>query len=223
MANSEKNLTLATKCKHCNNVAPMEVVATYSEVKTHEDERTSHRWEAGGVYDLLLCPSCEKILLQYYFWHEDMDPEEVTVKILYPINTELPVGLPNEIQKAYEAALAVRNISPNAYAVLVGRVLELVCKDRKATGKDLYKRLNDLADKNEIPKNLVTVAHGLRDMRNIGAHSDLGELTVEEVPLLDDLCTAILEYVYSAPHLAKQAEKRLTELKKASSKGSATI
>ena len=63
--------------------------------------------------------------------------------------------MPAGIQTEYEAALKVQGISPNAYGVLMGRVLELVCEDRKAKGKDLYERLTDLAGKNEIPDNAL--------------------------------------------------------------------
>jgi hypothetical protein len=54
----------------------------------------------------------------------------------------------------------------------------------------------------------------LRKFRNVGAHPNLGELTLDEVPILDDFCRAILEYVYTAPHLAQIAQDALTALTK---------
>jgi hypothetical protein len=110
------------------------------------------------------------------------------------------------------AALKVKPIDSNAFAVLLGRVLELLCIDRKAIGKTLDNKLSDLATKGEIPSKLVDVAHNLRKFRNIGAHADLGELTAKEVPILDDLCRATLEYVYTAPHLAQNAENAVKAL-----------
>jgi len=137
---------------------------------------------------------------------------DVTYKTLYPQSIRIPVGLPVEIEKAYLAAIKVKAIDSNAFAVLLGRVLERVCVDRSATGDSLHKRLSDLAGKSEIPAKLVDVAHGLRHLRNVGAHADLGELTSEEVPILDDLCRAILEYVYTAPHLAQKAQNAVKAL-----------
>ena len=96
----------------------------------------------------------------------------------------------------------------------MGRVLDLVCEDRRASGDSLDKRLRSLADDGEIPAKLVDVATGLRRLRNIGAHADLGELTGSDLPVLDDLTRAILEYVYSAPHLAREAQERFAKLKK---------
>jgi hypothetical protein len=71
-----------------------------------------------------------------------------------------------------------------------------------------------LAKKNEIPDKLVKVSHSLRELGNVGAHAILGELTGDETPIIDDLCRALLDYVYTAPHLAQQAEDRVKELKK---------
>ena len=66
----------------------------------------------------------------------------------------------------------------------------------------------------EIPGPLAEMAHQLRFLRNIGAHATLGELTRGEAPILDDLCNAILEYVYTAPHRVEKVAKRIDELKK---------
>jgi len=115
---------------------------------------------------------------------------------VYPRHAEVPVGLPATLQQEFEAALRVRSASPNAYGVLLGRLLELVCDDRgpvRARG---------------VPNKLVEMA-ALQELRNVGAHASVGELTTTEVPILDSLCRALLEYVYSAPHLLKQAADRL--------------
>jgi hypothetical protein len=142
-----------------------------------------------------------------------MDPSDVEFAILYPKAEKGLRGLPANIDKGYRAAQKVRNIDANAYGVLLGRVLDFVCEDRQASGDTLDKKLNSLAKNGEIPSKLVDVAAGIRKLRNIGAHANLGELTEAELPVLDDLTRAILEYVYSAPHLATEAEARLASLK----------
>ena len=114
----------------------------------------------------------------------------------------------------YEAAQRVKNISANAYGVLLGRVLELVCEDRQAKGDSLHKKLQDLSTRGEIPAKLVDVARSLKDLRNVGAHALLGNLTAGEVPMLEDLTRAILEYVYSAPALAEAAVERFNALRR---------
>jgi hypothetical protein len=213
MANSEKPVSGVVTCGHCNNRAPMKIVATHSQVESKSDSTSNESWDLGDVYELLLCPSCNKVTLRKYFWHEMMEPDEISIKLLYPVDKS-PLGLPASIQEAYDDALQVRTVNVNAYAVLIGRVLEMVCDDRNAAGKDLYAKLHDLAIRGEIPDKLLGIANSLRNLRNVGAHASLGKLTKTEAPILDDLCKAILEYVYSAPFLAKQAEDRLEQLKK---------
>jgi hypothetical protein len=207
----KKRFTTSIKCGHCHNSAPMEIVAEYSGVKDHYDG--GNIWEAGPFFEVCKCPACDGITLRRANWHEMMDPSEIEFIILYPSSEKALRGLPKKIEAGYQAAQKVRNVDPNAYGVLLGRVLDSVCEDRHAMGDTLDKRLKSLASNGEIPTKLVDVAAGIRRLRNVGAHADLGELTEAELPVLDDLTRAILEYVYSAPLLAEEAEKRFAKLK----------
>jgi hypothetical protein len=214
MTKQEKSFTAPIKCGHCQNTTPMEIAAEASTVREYSDDRSGETWEAGVVYQLSKCPACDNMTLRSYDWHSGyMDGSDVEHKTLYPVGEKTLRGLPQKIDSAYQAAQKVRNVDANAYGVLLGRVLELVCEDRGASGRTLDKKLENLAHNNEIPSKLVNVAAGLRKLRNIGAHAGLGELTPAELPVLDDLTRAILEYVYSAPFLANEAEERLTRLK----------
>lgn len=204
------------QCGHCGNTAPMRVVAEYSQMETYyQNGPRSYSWDEGNVYDLLLCPACLGVTLRCYFWRdghmESLD--ETVINYLYPDSSRKPSGLPPKMQKAYDAAIKVKYVDVNAYAVLVGRVLDMICEDRSAIGKNLYEKLNDLSRKGEIPEKLVKVADNLRQLRNVGAHADSGELTQSDEPVLSSLFNAILEYIYSAPHLAQKAEDQLKKLK----------
>lgn len=196
----------------------MEIVAEYyrslkpSTYSSPEEEYNYyHQPDEGYKYELLLCLACKEVTLRKYF-DADYDPEDITVETLYPFASSNLPGLPPRIQNAYRISLKVRSIDANAYAVLLGRILEMVCENRKATGRNLFNKLKDLAKKGEIPDKLVGVADNLRLLRNIGAHASSGELTKNEIPILDDLCRATLEYVYSAPHLAERAQQQLNQL-----------
>jgi hypothetical protein len=126
----------------------------------------------------------------------------------------VPIGLPENILKAFKAAEKIKTIDVNAYVILLRRLLELVCLDRSARGNTLAAMLADLSSRREIPDKLVNVAKGLKDFGNIGAHARIGELSENEIPIVTALCTAILEYIYSAPHLATIAELKLKAIKK---------
>lgn len=207
---TEIQFTETVECGHCGNKVPMEVVASYDLVRTHEDATSG--FNAGPIWELAICPACSRLTLFQIDYCSDYGPSRWRFKVLYPELEEGLGGLPPEIDKAYSAALKVRRIDSNAYTVLLGRVLDEVCIDRGATGNSLYKRLNSLAQRGEIPNQLAEMAHQLRQLRNIGAHADLGELTSAEVPVLDGLCRAILEYVYTAPGFIEQVRQRLERL-----------
>ena len=206
----EKVFSETVKCVHCGNSTPMEIAVVYSQLEEDKDTQSHFSWEEGTVYQILVCPACRRVTFRSYYWHSGcMDGSDVTFEILYPQQRRNPMGLPERIARAYEAAQKVANIDANAYGVLLRRVFEFVCEDRVATGNSLHNRLADLAARGEMPAKLVDVARGLKDLGNVGAHATLGELTVADLPILDDLCRAILEYVYSAPYLAQKAQERL--------------
>lgn len=191
----------------------MEIIGNVNDDHTEVDEYGSGI-EWGIHYSVLKCPACEKINIVSYEWHDGIESEdEISYDFLYPQNSTYPIGLPEKILTAFKAAEKVKSIDVNAYAILMRRLLELVCLDRNATSGTLAAMLKELAGKKEIPDKLVKVASGLKDFGNIGAHAGSGELTEKEIPIVNALCSAILEYVYSAPHLATIAENKLNTIK----------
>lgn len=215
MSEKEEKFTSTIKCNHCSNKAPMKIVANYCETDPLIDQDGTIVDHTEDIYELVRCPACERVVLRNYCYGPWNDPEDTpTIEILYPKEPNIIRGLPEGVKKAYEAALRVRSVDPNAFAVLLGRVLDRICDDRRAVGQSLSDRLGDLAKRGEIPNRLSEMAKSLKDLRNVGAHADLGELTSKEIPFLDDLCRAILEYVYSGPELLERVQDHLKKLKK---------
>jgi hypothetical protein len=216
MADSFSKLT---SCGHCSNIAQMKIIGSVSDMEEYNendyDPMNGPPPEQGIIYSVLKCPACSKINIVSYFWHDSMDYDnDITYENIYPPDKNIPIGLPENILKAFRAAEKVKTIDVNAYVILLRRLLELICIDRSAKGGTLAAMLSDLAGRNEIPDKLVKVAEGLKDFGNIGAHAGIGELSENEIPIVTTLCTAILEYIYSAPYLATIAEKKLNTIKK---------
>jgi Domain of unknown function (DUF4145) len=213
------DLSKLISCRHCGNVSKMEIIGNVNDDHTEIDPEYGPMTEWGIHYNVLKCPACEKINIVSYTWHDGIESEdEISYEFLYPQNSSYPIGLPEKILTAFKAAEKVKSIDVNAYAILMRRLLELVCIDRSATSGSLATMLKELATKNEIPEKLVKVAVGLKDFGNIGAHAGSGELTEKEIPIVNALCNAILEYVYSAPYLATLAENKLQTIKNKSKK-----
>jgi hypothetical protein len=208
----EKQYTEAIACNHCTNNAPMLIITNHT--CEGEDELAENLLvKEGHDYQMLECLTCQRITLRSLYWHEAFPEAPRDYMTIFPVTEPLPKGLPQAIKKEFEAALRVRTINPGSYAVLIRRMLEQVCKDRKAAGKNLNQKLDDLVSKNEIPIKLADVAHKLRMFGNMGAHAADTDVDEADVPILDDLSRALLEYVYGAPFLVEQAAKRLAEKK----------
>lgn len=193
-------------CPHCNNAGAVEQVAK------HEIEAQGPR-PRGRIrieWSLDFCRVCRNVSL----WRTETTEEgDLDCETLYPAAWVARFGaVPLRIRDEYAKALAVRRESPNAFAVLLGRVLDLTCADRGAQGSSLFARLEDLAQRGEIPVQIAETAHRLRRLRNIGAHADLGELSADAVPIVADLCEAVLAYVYTLPALLAQADQKLQAL-----------
>lgn len=214
---AEKEFSNKIQCRHCLNNTPMEIVAKFNRVIDTVEAHPGDYENVYKFYELLQCPACFEVSLQEYQWCDAYmeTAADTTIEILYPNleTNDIPLGLPDSINKALTAAQKVKSIDANAFGVLMRRVLEMVCIDRKAKGRNLANQLEDLAQKNEIPNKLVIVAKNIKNLGNIGAHAALGDLTRDEIPILNALSNAILEYVYTAPYLADQAENRVSQLK----------
>ncbi|HMK07243.1 MAG TPA: DUF4145 domain-containing protein [Flavobacterium sp.] len=142
-----------------------------------------------------------------------MDRNEITYEFLYPPEPTYPLGLPANILEAYKSAQEIKPHNANSYATLMRRLLEKVCIEHDAKSNNtLAGMLEELADRHIIPINLVKVAQSLKNFGNIGAHAGSGELSEEEIPIVTALCTAILEYIYTAPYLADLAESKLQQI-----------
>jgi hypothetical protein len=172
----------------------------------------NERPDEGTEYQLVLCPACKSVSLRSSAF-VDIYEWEYSFRFIYPALPEAIKGLPDSVKKEYESALRVRRIDTNAFAVMLGRVLDIVCTDRGATGKNLFERLKNLAEQGAIPGRLADMAQSVRQLRNVGAHADLGAITEEEAPILDDLCRAVLEYVYAAPQLLCAVQQKIDKLK----------
>ncbi|WP_218029084.1 DUF4145 domain-containing protein [Segetibacter aerophilus] len=208
------NLSKLTSCGHCNNISHMRIIGSVNDTEVYEDPDYGPMGEGGTIYSVLECPACKRVNVVSYGWHDGIESDdEINYEILFPQENNFPIGLPDNIASTLRAADKIKTIDVNAYAILLRRLLELVCLDRKANGATLALMLKDLADNNEIPEKLVKVASGLKDFGNIGAHAGIGELSEKEIPIVRALTSAILEYIYSAPHLATLAENKLKAIK----------
>ena len=190
-------------CSHCGNKTP-HLIKT--QISSHEEVYDSNGECLGEIktyYYLTECKTCNGISL-FSDWEASDNPGDLQkASQLYPPPRELGEAIPKEIRKSYEEARKVEKISANAFAVLIRRSLELLCRDQKAKGNNLKEQIADLSERGIIPNKLVEMAETLRFIGNIGAHEIEVDIDQTETRAIDDFLVAMLEYVYVAPNKIK--------------------
>ncbi len=195
---------------HCGYCGNKTLFAPHGEYE-YKEILTNEAYEV-TAWVFLQCLTCRKPTLRQTCslgLKTDREPFETVTSILYPTTQTQLSNLPDAIEKRYKATLKVRNIEPNACAVLAGRTLEAVCKHENAAGRTLADKLNNLAGSDRIPQTLAQMARQLKQLRNLGAHDADDEVTEEDVPIILDFLEAILEYLYVAPAKIAAVQARL--------------
>lgn len=214
MTDENTNFEVVMQCDHCGHRATFAIRAEYTYTKPVEATGTFGLPEySDTTWRIIQCLKCEKptIVQTYKVSNRNSYSSAIESKtdILYPAE-KLPLSdLPIGIERAYLAALKVR-YEPNAFAVLAGRTLEMLCNHENAPGKVLAHRLDHLANSGRIPVPLAQMAIQLKQLRNLGAHAAEDEVKEEDIPIILDFLEAILEYLYVAPAKIEAVRVRLT-------------
>lgn len=203
------------RCPHCGNETPHIVEAQTS---SNEELFDSDGELMGGFenyFYLSRCATCKNISL-FSDWELSTKPGSLKeATLLYPSKRKIDDIVPKAIKDSFEEAKKVEKISPNAFAILIRRSLELLCKDQKAKGGNLKEKINDISLKGIIPATLTEMAEALRFLGNLGAHDIEFNFEREETQAMEDFLVAMLEYVYVAPDrirkLTESVNKKTTK------------
>ena len=116
--------------------------------------------------------------------------------------------LPYGTYRIYEETrTAISNDQPVLAGIGIRAIVETICKDRKAKGKDLKEQIDDLAAIGIITKDGATILHSLRFMGNSAAHEVKAHSQDELVTALD-VAEYSLKGVYILPKLADKLPKQ---------------
>lgn len=203
-------LEVILECGHCGNKTPNVLLCeAFSTSVAHSTINPKDIFDFECSYYLMKCKTCYGVSL-YYDNEFDEDRGNITEAFLcYPLIKNATEEVPSSIRQTYNEALKVEKISYTAFALLIRKALELLCKDQKATGRNLKAQLENLAQRGIIPENLSQMADALRLLGNLSAH-DSYELEYSEVRAMKDFMSAMLEYVYVAPAKIKKLKDSIS-------------
>lgn len=197
-----------TVCGHCGSPGPLD---RKDDVDLWVEKYDDHGYEIIWKHTVRTwwCPACQEPTLSKDVWSPDIE-DSGSQQVVYP-TIRNNTSLPEVVRTRLAAAMKVKKIEPGFYAVGIGRMLEAVCRDQGAAGKDLFEKLDDLVARGGLPKPLAEAAHELRKLRNLGAHDTEVEVAAEDVALIEALGEAILEYLYRAPAAVATVRAGLVE------------
>lgn len=115
--------------------------------------------------------------------------------------------LPTEVRAAYdEMMLALNGDQPILGGLGVRLLIEMICRERAASGKTLFDKIDDLKSKGVLTHTGADILHKLRSMGNNSAH-EAKPSTAKQMMLAVDVVENLLQSVYIHPEQAKSAFK----------------
>ena len=209
------------QCYHCGNKGLMEILHEHMEKfggnYVNSDGSVDHDIEEHYTWILLKCPVCRKISLIQKYTDESMynlitHIEDYYISNIYPLNSYKMDNVPSNIASAFEAALKIRNINTDLCLAGLRKVLELICKDNKAVGRTLEKKIDDMINKNVFPKEMEVAYWIIRQVGNKAVHDKVIELTKYDINEIVTLLYAIINYLYIIPNKMIKLKDKLNDL-----------
>jgi hypothetical protein len=208
------------RCQECARETT-HIIAASAEFATKLSERdfSMTLWDE---YQTIECKGCQTLSFRHCNRHTertDHDPETgeeflVESVTFYPEHTsgrdvmqnvEL---LPAVVQQIYQETLSALNGGMRVLAGIGIRALvETMCKDRDARGRDLEKRIDNLVAQGVVARDGAEILHSLRIMGNQAAHEVLPH-SVEDLTTALNVIEHALLGIYVLPQQAVRLPKR---------------
>jgi hypothetical protein len=112
--------------------------------------------------------------------------------------------LPVNVQRIYEETVkAMNNDQPVLAGIGIRALVETVCKDKQAHGKNLVQKIGSLVTLGVLTQDGATILHKIRTLGNNAAH-EVKPHKPEQLGLALDVCEHLLQGVYLLPHHASK-------------------
>ncbi|MBQ7016936.1 MAG: DUF4145 domain-containing protein [Firmicutes bacterium] len=200
----DRNLFKLQTCYHCGNQSLMPIVHKHAHdyggpVFDEFDDMIDCEFEEHFDWFLLSCPVCNKITLYEEYENEVTRGQYTQSEVLYPQSSIDYSGVPENIKTAFESALKVKNIDTAICALSLRRVLEAICKDRGANGRNLEQMISDMISRQILPQMFDDACWIVRQLGNSAAHGDTKHFSKYQVDQTIIFMQNIINYLYTLP------------------------
>ncbi len=195
-------------CSYCGNRAPHMRLFEHDNLTLYDEFDSNTKIVEPYTWVCYACETCGSLNIFGGFYGVDADPDNLDQSRLHPRGSSiLPPAhtmspgqpVPANLLRLYEEVWPLRHRAPSAFVGQIRRLLEYVCLDRNATGRDLVHKLKDLTQKGTLPGYFEQISDLLRKVGNMGAHATDAELSIWDAELIDEFFRSIIDYVYIAP------------------------
>lgn len=207
---------IISPCKTCKRESNQHIKEEYNVVG--DEGNGAFSWT--NQYQIIQCAGCDRISFRTTHSNsEDIQqtgPNEweyaETVKVYpNPMGTRHPVSethfLPAKLRRIYnETMIALNEQQPVLAGVGIRAIVETICKEKQATGNNLFGKINDLVAKGALTSDGSVVLHKVRTLGNDAAH-EVKPHTEAELNVAMSVVEHLIMQLYILPKLAESAFK----------------
>ncbi len=203
-------------CIKCTGKTAHKVLASVDIRGEDGDSNFSFEWATDN--QIVQCLGCKTVSFRkassnsedYHQINEEGDCEYSIDEMLYPTRIEGIKGLgdethylPSNVRKIYdETLMALSSQAPVLAGIGLRALLETVCKEKNATGRDLLKKIDSLVSAGILTPASAAILHKIRTLGNAAAH-EMKPHSDKQLRLAMDIVEHLLKDVYILP---KQVE-----------------
>lgn len=203
-------------CRNCDGQTIHEVLR---QVKDTQSDENVDCW---SYFEIVQCRGCEEISFrQNWQSTEDVDHDPTTGELVLEDHEELypsRIAGRREIKDVYLLPPKVAAFYREAHQALCHRLrilagigirglVETVCQEKNAPGRNLEKRIDALVDLGVLTREGAEILHGTRLLGNDAAH-EAKPLTEKQLDAAMDVAEHLLKGVFILPKKAESLPKR---------------
>jgi len=208
-------------CAKCSGRTAHIVLASIDDNGSDDQGAFSFEWIVR--YQIVECRGCKsRSFREEHSNSEDWDVGEdghqfpAVNEVLYPPRLAGRKGigdhlqyLPAKVRQIYSETLAaVMSNSPILAGIGLRALLETVCKEKRAVGKVLADKIDDLEAKRILTPISAKILHRIRNLGNDAAH-EVKPHTLQQLGVALDVVEHLLKDVYILPHQMKAQFKEV--------------
>jgi Domain of unknown function (DUF4145) len=217
--NKTQNSRSEVACIRCVGKTWHKVLVSVDSSGSLENEGINFEWSS--AHQIIQCQGCDSLSYKSISTHSEdwFDDEDGTIHNpetarLYPPRLEgrkglgeLSLFLPHRVRQIYEeTSLALAVQAPLLAGIGLRALIEQVCKEKEADGKDLFKKIDSLVAKQVLTPSSASILHKVRSLGNEAAH-EVKPHTEQQLSLAMDVVEHLLKDVYVLPTQAENGFK----------------